>query len=153
MRSRWVSVAWKIILVADLAVLLYGLLAALMPDALLGEGFEVFSGQSWSALLSTSPRTAEYISLSGRLLGALNIAFAVLAIAIALTSFRKGEVWSWYALLIGNTVGYCSPIAFDLTVGAISVFEQLEIVMILLIYLALAISARDILMKKRSIDR
>lgn len=57
-------------------------------------------------------------------------------------------MWSWFALLIGNTIGYGSPIAFDLTVGAIGVFEELEIILLVLIYVALGISAKDVLSKK-----
>ncbi len=83
-----------------------------------------------------------------RLLGAYNIAFAVVAISIILFSFRKGEVWSWCALLLGNTIGYLSPIAFDWTVGAIGIFEILEIVFIVLIYTGLGISAKTIFSKK-----
>jgi hypothetical protein len=64
-------------------------------------------------------------------------------------SFRRGEVWSWYALLIGNTIGYISPIIFDHTVGAINIFEQLEIVFIILVYVMLGIFAKDILSKNR----
>jgi len=147
LKFRLLNIAWIIILIGDLGVLLYGLVLAFMPD-LLSEGFQTFTGQSWSLLLSASPKTAEYILLIGRLLGALNVAFAVVAISIVLTSFRKGETWSWYALLMGNTIGYVSPIVFDWTVGSIGVFEQLEMVFIILIYIALGISAKDILKKK-----
>jgi len=146
--SRLLSIAWKILLIADFGVLFYGLLVVFGPDVL-SEGFRVSTGQSWLALLSVSPTTAEYILLLWRLVGALNIAFAIVAIAVVLMSFRRGEAWSWYALLIGNTIGYGSPIAFDLTVGAIGIFEELEIIFMLLIYIALGISAKDILSKKR----
>lgn len=142
--SRSLSIAWKVILVADLGVLLYGLMATLVPEVL-SEGFQAYTGQSLSALLSASPKTAEYILLLGRLLGAFNTAFALAVISIVLMSFRKGEAWSWYALLIANSAGYFSPIAFDWTIGSVGIFEQLEIVFIVLIYVALGISAKDIL--------
>jgi hypothetical protein len=141
------SIAWKIILIADLGVLLYGIMVVLVPDVL-NEGFRISTGQNWATLVSTNPRTADYLLLLWRLLGALNVAFAVGAITVALTSFRRGEMWSWFALLIGNTIGYGSPIAFDLTVGAIGVFEELEIILLVLIYVALGISAKDVLSKK-----
>jgi len=97
--------------------------------------------------ISASPKTAEYISLLGRMFGAHMIAIAVLLIAITLKSFRRGESWSWHTFLIGNTLGWGSAIAFDLTVGEMSIVG-IEIVMILLVYIALGISARDILGKK-----
>jgi len=46
-------------------------------------------------------------------------------------------------LLIGNTIGYGSSIAVDLTVGSISIFEQLEMILIVLVYAALALSAKS----------
>jgi len=136
------------ILIADACVLLYGLMAILMPEVL-SDGFRTYTGQSLSAFLITNPKTAEYVLLLGRLLGAFNAAFALGVISIALMSFRKGEVWSWYALLITNTVGYLAPITFDWTIGSIGIFEQLEMVFIALIYAALGISAKDILGKKQ----
>jgi hypothetical protein len=147
LESRSVRIAWKVTMIPNLTVLLFGLLLALIPDAVLGEGFQLFAGQSWSALLSASPKTAEYISLFGRMFGAHMIALAVLIIAITLRSFRRGENWSWYTLLISNTLGWGSAIAFELTAGEISIVA-IEIVMILLVYIALGISARDILSKK-----
>jgi hypothetical protein len=89
-----VSIAWKIILIADLGVSLYGLLLALNPDDFLANGFQSVTGESWSALHSDSPETVEYISLLGRTLGGFNVAFGALAIFIVLKGFRKGEVWS-----------------------------------------------------------
>jgi len=144
--SRYTSIAWKVILIADLGVLLYGLMAVLSPEVL-GEGFESYTGQSLSALLSTNSKIAEYLILLGRLVGAFNVAFAVGAIAIILASFRKGTTWSWITLLSINTIGYASPIVFDQIVGSVGIFEQLEIVFLLLIYLMLGISAKDFLKK------
>jgi len=83
------------IAVPNLTVLLFGVPLALIPNALLSEGFQLFVGQSWSALLSAYPKTVEYIWLFGRMFGAHMIAIAVLIIAITLKSFRRGENWSW----------------------------------------------------------
>ena len=134
-------------MIPNLTVFLFGILLVLTPDALLSEGFELFAGQSWNILISTNPETAEYISLFGIMLGAHMIAIAVLLTAITLKSFRRGENWSWYTFLIGNTLGWGSAIAFDLTVGEIS-FVAVEMVMILLVYIALGFSAKDVLSKK-----
>jgi hypothetical protein len=71
-------------------------------------GFKNYTDQSLSTLLSTNPKTGEYILLLDRLIGAFNMAIAVSAIAIVLTAFRRGEAWSWFALLACNTIGYIS---------------------------------------------
>ena len=40
-------------------------------------------------------------------------------IAVAATAFRRGEVWSWWALLIANTIAYGSAMTYDRMVGFI----------------------------------
>lgn len=149
MGTRALGIAWKVILIADLGLLLYGIMAVFTPQ-IFSAGYQAFTGQSWSQLSSVSPRTAEYILLLARLVGALNIAIGVVASLIVLMSFRRGEAWSWYALLIGNSIGYLSPMAYDQIVGSIGIFEQLEIVLIVLVYVALVISAKGVLRKDKN---
>lgn len=139
-----VKVAWKVVLAADVGVLLYGLMAVSDPS-IFGEGYRTYTGQDWSALQATSPRTAEYVSLLARVVGGLNVGIAVAAITMILAGFRRRQAWSWYGLLAVNTIGYGTPIAFDLTVGSIGIFERLEQVLIILVYVALASCARDML--------
>jgi hypothetical protein len=72
MRLR--RIAWILILIVDLGYVAWGAMAAVMPDglpgpggkAILPAGFEGYTGESWPALLNTSPMTASYmIVLSG----------------------------------------------------------------------------------------
>ncbi len=113
-------------------------MAAVRPDQLIA-GFESYTDLAWSE--PESSRTSGFILLLFRLLGAYNVAFAVLAIAIALTAFRRGERWAWWALLVGNTIAYGAPMIYDQIVGAIGVFEILEFFGIAAVYLALAFTA------------
>ena len=147
MESRSVSIAWKIIMIPNLMVLFISLLFAFVPDAVLSGGSQSFIGQSWSSMLSATPEIIEYISLFSLMFGAHMIVIAVLAIAITLKSFRRAERWSWYTLLVGNSFGWGSAIFFDFKTGSMS-FVAIEIFMILLIYIALGISAPDVLSKK-----
>lgn len=147
MGNRLLGVAWKIILIADLGVLLYGIMAVFSPK-IFREGFQVYTGQNWDALVSLGSKAADYILLLARLTGALNIAFGVVAVPIIVKSFRRTEPWSWYALLLGNSLAYLGPITFDQVVGFVGFFEQLEIVLLALVYAALCISAKDFLRKK-----
>jgi hypothetical protein len=136
-RSRRRGYAWVIILVADAGVLVYGVMAAVAPRALI-PGYESYSSRTWPALVAADTQTAAFVLLLFRLLGAYNVAFAVLAIAIAATAFRRGEGWAWWALLVGNTLGFGAPMIYDQPVGEIGVFEVLEVVGIAAIYAALA---------------
>jgi hypothetical protein len=147
--KRWRRFAWIVILIADVGLLTWGAMAALLPEHLLGPssepilaaGYEGFTGSSWSELSTTSPMTIGFMTLLFRLFGADNVAFSLVAIAIAATAFRRGDVWAWWALLIGNTIAFGAPMTYDRIVGAIGPFEILEYVAIAAIYVALAITA------------
>ena len=147
MKSRSVSAAWKIMMIPTFAILLFGLVFTFIPDAMNSQGFESFTGQSWSAFVSTSPNTTDWILLTaGRMFGVHILVITVLFFGITLTSFRKGERWSWYALLIGVTLTAFDIVAV-LIMGLLPV-AIVDAVMISLAYVALGISARDILSKK-----
>jgi hypothetical protein len=49
--SRWGRLAWVVILVADVGITLYGVLAVATPS-LLTAGYESYSGQSWTSLVA-----------------------------------------------------------------------------------------------------
>lgn len=148
MKSRSVSIAWKIMMVPNFAVLLFGLVFTFIADAMLSSGFESFTGQSWSALVSASPKTVDWILLTaGRMFGVHILVMTVLLFAITLTSFRRGERWSWYALLISYTLGMTLDIVAVYIMGLIPLVF-IDIVVLLLVYTTLGISAKDILSKK-----
>jgi len=151
-------VAWILILIADVGLLAWGAMAALVPQQLLGPGskpiltagYEGFTNYSWSELADKFPKATEYITLLFRLFGVCNVTFSLMAIAITATAFRRGERWAWWALLIGNTIAYGAPMTYDRIVGAIGPFEIMEYVGIGVVYVALAITA-PFNMKKRLI--
>jgi hypothetical protein len=87
-RSRRLRYAWVIVLLAEVGVLVYGVMAAVAPTALV-PGYESYSSRTWPALVAADTQTAAFVLLLFRLLGAYNVAFAVLAIAIAATAFRR----------------------------------------------------------------
>ena len=145
-RSRRRSVAWMLILIADGGLLLWGLVAALAPEHLLGPraapilaaGYEGFTGHRWSTLDDSS---RGFITVLFQTYGAYGVSIALLAMAIAATAFRRGERWAWWALLAGNTIAFGAAMMYDRIVGAIGPFEALEYVGLAFIYGALAMTA------------
>lgn len=141
-------VAWIVVLVADMGLLAWAAMAAFVPHLLIGPrsmpilpaGYEGFTGASWQALLATSPRTAEYTTLLFRMFGLYGIAFSLLAVAIAANSFRKGEPWAWWALLVGNTIAFVGAMAYDQIVRAVGPFELTEYICLAAIYVSLALT-------------
>jgi hypothetical protein len=138
--SWWRRRAWLLIVVADVGLLLWGALAALIPEnlpgpggkAILPAGYKGYTSGSWDHLRTTSAETAGYIEVIFRLYGVYIVAFSMVAIAIAAKAFRRGERWAWWALLVGNVIAWPAAMSYDLIVHAIGPFELTE-------YLGLAI--------------
>jgi hypothetical protein len=76
-----------------------------------------------------------------RMYGIFNVVFGLLGTAIAVTAFRRGDRWAWWALLVGNTITLVSAIRYDWIVNAIGPFEVTEYVGLALVCVALAITA------------
>ena len=136
---------WLLLVVADAGILLWGAMAMLVPGHLLGPngtpilaaGYEGFSGGAWPEL---GPEARDFMEVLFRVYGAYNVAFGLLAIAIAATAFRRGERWAWLALLVGNTIAFGSAMTYDWTVNAIGPFELSEYLGLAAIYFALAVN-------------
>jgi hypothetical protein len=64
-----------------------------------------------------------------------------MGIAIAITAFRRGERWAWWALLVGNAITLVSAMTYDRTVNAIGPFELSEYLGLALVCGALAVTA------------
>jgi RsiW-degrading membrane proteinase PrsW (M82 family) len=147
--ARWRHVAWLIIMIADMGLLAWGAMAALVPERLPGPvstpilpaGYEGFTGYSWQELVATAPRAAEYTTLLFRMYGFYIVAFSLLAIAIAANGFRRGERWAWWTLLVGNTLAFASAMAYDQIVRAVGPAELTEYLGLALIYGSLAVTA------------
>jgi hypothetical protein len=142
-------IAWMLILIVDVGMFAWGAMAAALPDYLLGPGgkpilaagYEGFSGGSWAQLASTSPMTAAYIAVLFRMYGIYCALFGFLASVIAVTAFRRGDRWAWWALLLGNTVALGSAMRYDWIVKAIGPFELTEYLGLALVLGALAVTA------------
>ena len=141
--------AWILILIVDVGYISWGAGAAASPDHLLGPGgkailpagYEGYSGGSWSELEGASPLTAGYMKLLFRMYGVYNVLFGLLGSAIAVTAFRRGDRWAWWALLVGNTVALVSAMTYDKTANAIGPFELTEYLGLAMVWGALAVTA------------
>jgi hypothetical protein len=148
--SRRRKLAIIFILITDIGFIAWGGMAALLPENLLGPNsapivhaeYEGFTGLSWSALTASTPAVANFMTILFRVYGAYNVAFGIMAVFIALTAFRRGERWAWWALLVGNTITLVSAIIFDRTVKAIGIFEMSEYLGLLIVYIGLGITYR-----------
>ena len=142
------QIASVLILIVDVGLVAWGAMAAAVPDHLLGPGgkpilpagYEGFTGSSWPELVNTDPMTARYVEVLFRMYGVFNVVFALMATAIAVTAFRRGDGWAWWALLVGNTIALVAAMTYDRTVNAIGPFELTEYLGLALVIVALAIT-------------
>jgi hypothetical protein len=140
---------WILILIVDVGFFAWGAMAAAWPDHLFGPrgapiltaGYEGFSKASWSTLANTTPMAAKYMDVLFRMYGVFNAVFGLMASAIAVTAFRRGDGWAWWTLLFGNTIALVSAMTYDWTVNAIGPFEVSEYLGLVMIYAALAVTA------------
>ena len=143
------KVAWILVLIVEASFVAWGAMAAALPNQLIGPGgvpiiaagYEGFTKATWSGLVTSSSPTAGYIEVLFRTYGMYNVGFGVLGIAIAITAFRRGERWSWWALLIGNAITLISAMTYDRMVNAIGPFEMSEYLGLVMIVVALALTA------------
>jgi hypothetical protein len=142
-------IAWMLILIVDAAYIVWGTGAAIAPERLPGPGavailpaaYQGFAGTSWAELVGASPMTAGYVVLMYRMYGIYCALFGLLASAIAITAFRRGEPWAWWTLLLGNTVALIAAMRMDWLSKAIGPFELTEYLGLALIWGALLVTA------------
>lgn len=160
-RDRRRLVAWILIVIVDAGFVAWGAMAAVWPDHLLGPGgtpivtagYEGYTHASWSELAAASPMTARYIEVVFRMYGIFNVIFGLLASAITLTAFRRGERWAWWALLAGNTIALVSAMRYDWIVDAIGPFELTEYLGLAAVCGALAVTAPFLAARRRDGQR
>jgi hypothetical protein len=142
-------IAWIVILIVDAAYIVWGGMAAAMPEGLLGPGgkailpagYEGFSGESWPELVRTFPMIASYMIVLFRMYGIYCVLFGLMGSAIAVTAFRRGERWAWWVLLVANTIALVSAMRYDWMVNAIGPFEATEYIGLAAVWGALAVTA------------
>ena len=62
------------------------------------------TGQTWSQLVASDPRTATYLAFVLFDDGISGVGLAIFGMAISYTSYRRGERWAWYLSWL-NPVG------------------------------------------------
>lgn len=93
--------------------------------------FAGYTGQTYGEYLATEPVYAEMYMITKKLVGVMIAVLSTLMIFVNHYSYRKGERWSWYALLIAGAllwgtligyrvfIGYLAPSIVTFVVGAV----------------------------------
>lgn len=106
---------------ANLGLVLYGVLALIMPSVLL-EPFSLYVFQ----FPTDAAGAAAYLAALFRLLGYLNLIPGLFGLLFLRRLAINREAWVRRSVIVLTVLTYLGPIVFDNTVGRIGVFEFVE---------------------------
>lgn len=102
------------------------------------------SRQTWSDFVAANAKAADLQIMSNRLTVTMALAVSILSIFLALTSYRKGEKWSWFAFLVPGIIVWGSNVAYYITRASLMNMVLMLIGLVLLV-IGLVIPAKAIL--------
>ncbi len=138
-----------------IAMGIYALVTAVlwifMTEVAFVSDFAAYTGQPYSDYLISNQKPAELWLFTKRLIGIERLATSLLIIFIAQKSYRKGEKWSWYALLIAGVITWGWLIGYRIAIGYVeSTGIATPILGLALLFIGLALPAKAFLGKKAS---
>ena len=146
MESKSVRIGWIVMLILGVWWIFCGITMIAAPQVSFHAPYESATGLSWeSVVAANAPATIDYINGLWYSHAVYVIAQAALIILIALYAYRRGQKWSWYALLAGGVVLWGGMLIHHIIIGA---WLIIPIISLVLLAIALAVPAKDILTKK-----
>jgi len=94
--------------------------------------------------VAANAKAADLQIMTNRLMAATAVAISILGIFLALTSYRKGEKWSWFAFLVPGIIVWGSNVAYYIALAS-SMSMVLMLIGLVLLVIGLAIPAKAIL--------
>ena len=126
MKTRFLF--FTIFTVANLGLVLYGVLALTMPGILL----EPFS-QHVYRFPANATRATVYLQALFRLLGFFNIILGMIGLLLLYRLRASWQTWILRTVILSTASAYLGPIIFDNTVGDIGFFEIVEHILFALV--------------------
>ncbi len=136
-----------------IAMGIYALITAVlwifMTEVAFVSDFGAYTSQPYSDFLTSNPRPAELWLFTKKLIGVERLATSLLIIFITQKSYRRGEKWSWYALLISGIITWGWIIGYRVAIGYVeSIGIATPVLGLVLLFIALVLPAKAILGKK-----
>ena len=147
MQASSVKVAWKVMLALGIYLAVIGLLLIFLTETMFAPDFTLFTAQSWSDFLTSSPKPAELFIITERLLGAMVLVAGLFVVLMAWKSYRKAEKWSWYTLLVTGIIGWGSSLTHSIAVGCLTGLVVVYVGIVLFV-IGIVLPAKAILGKK-----
>jgi len=132
------TASWVLLALLGTATLLLSLLSAARAY---GHFYvDRVGGMKASELAAGKPVVETAVRSRRATAAAYGAGFGMLFLLISVGPYRRGDVWAWWALLVGNTLALVSAITYDKIAHAIGPFELTEYLGLALVWLALAIT-------------
>jgi len=117
MQASSVKIASTVMMAMGIYALVVSLFWIFLTEVMFVSDFTAYTGQSLSDALANGSKSAELWLVAKRLIGIELLPISLLMIFITQKSYRKGERWSWYALLIAGIITWGSLIGYKVAIG------------------------------------
>ena len=125
--------------------LVMSVLWVLVTEIVFVSDFAGFTGQSYAEYLAAAPAFAEMYIITKKLVGVMIAISSILMILVTHYSYRKGERWSWYALLVAGALLWGTLIGYRVLIGYVAPSIVTFVVGAALWIIGITLPARDIL--------
>lgn len=143
-----IKIGSQIILFLGMYTSVISILWIFVTEIMFVSDFAAYTGQTYSSYLATNPRFAEIYIITKKLIGIMLLIIGLLILLINQFAYRKGEKWSWFALLIAGGIAWGTFIGYKLIIGYIGASMITFAVGAILVIIGLAVPAKKILTKK-----
>ena len=145
-----VKIASTIMMAMGIYALVVSLFWVFLTEVMFVSDFLAYTGQDLSDALAQGSKSAELWLVAKRLIGIELLPISLLIIFITQKSYRKGERWSWYALMIAGIITWGSLIGYKVAIGYFqpTISSMTFIIGAILFIIGIALPAKTILGKQ-----
>ena len=129
--KKSIQIAYAIFMIMMIIALIYAAVTTIQPALLVSRSFPLYTDQSWNDFLNASPVLAQYMLILERMAGGLGLAVSIGGLIVLLTTFRKGEKWAWYFILVVGIIGWVNNLIANI------MFKNSTIIIVIVIGLVL----------------
>jgi len=90
-----------------------------VTDIMFVSDFAAYTGTTYNSYLNSDRFFAEIYIITKKLIGFILLAIGLIIIMINQFAYRKGEKWSWFALLIAGGISWGTFIGYKIMIGYI----------------------------------
>jgi hypothetical protein len=110
--------------------------------------FAWYTGQTFPEYLESDPEFAKIYIITKKLIGVMLLVIGLLILLINQFAYRKGEKWSWFAILVAGSIAWGTFIVYKIVIGYIGVSMITFALGAALVLVGIIFPAKEILHKK-----